>query len=134
MENFEKNFHKPQEEIDADLIEMRKESILQAHKVEKDNATEKQKELADIQGRKYETMLCVLMRRTGDNPELINGLNELIDALSHQVSFGDSEKPIHPGRVEELTAYLKEKSEELRWDVGGGNRPVHREQTWKWEK
>lgn len=125
MANIEKGPQDPKE------YSQEKSPYLELRDIERENATEMQKEIADIQEAKYAAALYELMRRTGNNPELINNLNAFLDALKHQAGFGDSESPIHPAKVKDLSDFMAEKAEELRWDVGGGNRPAHRKPTWK---
>ncbi len=98
-------------------------NILETRDSYKEHATELQKEVAEIHVAKLETTLYRLMSRTGDNPDLVNGLNELLNSLDHQSTFGDSEKPLADGRQKDLSDFLGQATKALRWTVGGGNRP-----------
>jgi len=91
--------------------------------VAKEASTETQKEIADIQGAKFETSLLRLMNRTENNPEIVNNLNEFLDALDHQSFYGDNSQNIGKGRQEDLAKFLGEAAKAARWTVGGGNRP-----------
>lgn len=90
----------------------------------KERSTEAQNEVADIQGAKLEMSLLRIMDRTENNPEIVNNLNELLNALEHQSFYGDSSQNIARGRQEDLGKFLGEAAKALRWTVGGGNRPA----------
>ena len=107
----------------VEIIEKRG-NILETRDLYKEHATELQKEVAEIHVAKLETTLYRLMSRTGDNPDLVNGLNELLNSLDHQSTFGDSEKPLTDSRQKDLANFLVESTKALRWTVGGGNRPA----------
>ena len=87
------------------------------------HSTELQKNVEGIQSAKYGILLLRLRERTENNSEIINNINELLDALDHQSSYGQSDRPISPFRQKELAEFLGEAAEALRWSVGGGNRP-----------
>jgi hypothetical protein len=63
------------------------------------------------------------MNRTENNPEIVNNLNEFLDALDHQSFYGDNSQNIGKGRQEDLAKFLGEAAKAARWTVGGGNRP-----------
>jgi hypothetical protein len=90
----------------------------------KEHSTEMQNEVVDIQEAKLGVTLRRLMQRSGDNPEIVNNLNSLLDALDHQSHYGDSAEDIGPGRQDDLQKFLGEAANALRWTVGGGNRPA----------
>jgi hypothetical protein len=90
----------------------------------KETSTDTQKEIADIQGAKLETSLLRIMNRTENNPDIVNGLNGILDALDHQSFYGDNSQNIAHGRQEDLAKFLGEAAKALRWTVGGGNRPA----------
>ena len=115
------------------------EIILIRREAARNAATETERNIMEAQSAKYEFILKTLMDRTQENGqlngELINALNQFIDALSHQATFGEPEKPLGKQRVEELVEFLNEKTQELRWDVGPGNRLADRENIkWKSKK
>ena len=123
MRNPERGSRSPEKPEKNPLIEMRDKY--------KEQATELQNNIAENQEARLGIALRELMRRTEDNTELVNNLNSFLQALEHQASFGESEEPLAKSRVEDLIAYFSEKSEELRWDVGGGNRRGDRKPTWE---
>ncbi|OGF64343.1 hypothetical protein A2661_02415 [Candidatus Giovannonibacteria bacterium RIFCSPHIGHO2_01_FULL_45_24] len=86
----------------------------------KESASELQKNTAEVQAAKYETILYRLMKRSGDNTDLVNALNEFLGALEHQSMFGNEDDPLSQKRVEELAKFVKEKAEELRPDQERG--------------
>ena len=108
-----------------------KNFYLEKRDIYKENATELQNNMAEIQEAKLGVAIRQLMKRTEDNPELVNKLNAFLDALMHQAELGDSEKPIGKAALEELIDYFGEKTEELRWDVGYGGRRADRKPTWE---
>jgi hypothetical protein len=114
--------------------EERRKGLLRTRDIYREHSNELEKNIAEVQGAKLETALLILMKRSDDNPELINNLNALLDALLHQANFGKSDELLGKGRREELTAWLEEKSEELRWDVGPGGRKADRKPTWEGKK
>ena len=63
------------------------------------------------------------MERSENNPDIVNNLNQFLDALEHQSFYGDSSQNITHGRQEDLAKFLGEAAKALRWTVGGGNRP-----------
>lgn len=83
----------------------------------REQATPLQKEVAEGQSVKYETMLLNLMRKTegrgGENAnvELINRLNRFIDTM---ISYGNEEdKPLEYEIISRLTNSLEKTSEDL---------------------
>ncbi|MBI2049943.1 MAG: hypothetical protein HYT35_00600 [Candidatus Staskawiczbacteria bacterium] len=101
-----------------------KKNILEYRDSYKEHATELQKEVAEVQAAKLETTLYKLMSRTGNNHELVNNLNWLLDSLDHQATFGDPSKPLHEARQKNLISFLEETAKALRFTVGGGERPA----------
>lgn len=90
----------------------------------REHSTELQKEGQEIQSAKLGTTLLRLMERSGDNKEIVDNLSEFLDGLDHQSFYGQSDKPIGPGRQKELAEFLGEAAKALRWTVGGGTRPA----------
>ncbi|MDO8486449.1 MAG: hypothetical protein Q7S77_02020 [Candidatus Staskawiczbacteria bacterium] len=101
-----------------------KENILENRDLYKGNATELQQEVAEAQAARLETILYKLMSRTENNPDLVNGLSELLGSLEHQAMFGDPIEPLNKSREKDLSSFLEETAKALRWTVGGGNRPA----------
>lgn len=85
------------------------------------SATEVERNVAQVQGAKYETALYRLMNRTGSNTALINSLNGFIGAIDHRSVYGKEEEQLSSEQIQKLTDFFKEKSEELRNLIG--NRP-----------
>mgnify|MGYP005846283137 CR=1 FL=1 len=54
------------------------------------------------------------MQRSENNPEIVNNLNEFLDALEHQSSFGNSSEDLNPGRQKDLSQFLQETAKALR--------------------
>ena len=81
-----------------------------------------ERNIAEVQGAKYETTLHRLMARTEGNPDLINALNGFLDALDNRSSFGWEDQPLGRGPTEALVRFFNEKGNELRYLWG--NRPT----------
>lgn len=92
--------------------------------------SEAHRNAAEMQAVKFETAILKLSRRTGGNTEIINAINKFVDSLTHQVEFGKDDEPLSKASEKDLTEYFEEKAEELRWDIGGRNRPADRKPTW----
>jgi|GEM_PF-5904658 len=86
-------------------------------------ATENQREIVEHQEAMLGSTLYTLMRRTENNPEIIKGLTELINALEHQANYGNSEREVGQERQKDVAEFLIEVAKALRWRVGGGNQP-----------
>lgn len=123
-------------EEELPLPESGKNFLVERRDQMREHASETQKKVSEIQGAKYETSLLKLMERTDDNPEIVNSLNEMLDALSHQATYGDSDKGLSGARQKELAEFMQEAAKALRWRVGGGNRnaaPEARPDFSKWQ-
>lgn len=120
----ENPFEKSDEPTPEEIREFTRSKLMENRDLYKEQATELQKNVAEAQSAKLETLLYRLMNRTKDNPELVNKMNNLLDALDHQSRFGEEDKKLAPGRQEDLTHFLEEAGKALRWTVGGGNRPT----------
>ncbi len=90
----------------------------------RERANDLEKNVEEIQSAKYGSALLRLMERTKDNTEIINNLNEFLDALEHQSQHGDSGQGLSESRQKELADFFAEAAKALRWKVGGGNRPA----------
>jgi len=92
----------------------------------REDATPVQQELASQHATMTENLSLDLTRRTAEgdknNIELVNAFAGLLGALEHHSTFGDSEKPLSKAHAEELTKFLKDMAEKLRWEVGPGGR------------
>lgn len=88
----------------------------------RENATELQRKVGELQAAKHETILYRLMSRTEDNSELTNSINGFLDALDHRSCFGDETKPLGKEATEKLVKFFQENAQELKelW----GNRPA----------
>ncbi|KKP31037.1 MAG: hypothetical protein UR22_C0031G0001, partial [Parcubacteria group bacterium GW2011_GWC2_32_10] len=86
-------------------------------------ATDEQKKAVEHQEAMLGSTLYTLMRRTENNPEIIKGLTDFINALEHQANYGNSERGVGPERQKDVAEFLTEAAKALRWRVGGGNQP-----------
>jgi hypothetical protein len=87
------------------------------------NSTKLERGVEEIQSAKYGAALLRLMKESGDNPEIVNSLNQFLDALDHQSRFGNEFKPLSPARQGEIATFIGEAAKALRWTVGQSGRP-----------
>ena len=74
----------------------------------RENATELQRNIAEYNSATFEMMLLTLLRRSDDNPELLETVKYLLDDLYHQANYGDPSKKISSKSQEKLTHGIKE--------------------------
>ena len=102
------------EEVRRHIVEMRDRS--------RESATELQRNIEESQSAIYGRVLLNIMKGTGDNPDIVNGLSELLRALDLHATASTSkesaDQPFSKERQEALANFLKETAEELR-SVGG---------------
>lgn len=76
-------------------------------------ASELQRGVAEPQAAKYETTLYRLLERTGNDPELVNAMNEFLGAVDLKSIFGESDKPLPKAELAHITKFFQEKTKEL---------------------
>lgn len=96
-----------------------KNSFLIARDAERKQATDLEKGVADAQVARYETSLLRLMRRTKDNPELVNALKHFIEAMEHRSIYGNLDEQLSANGVTALVEFFNKSADELRWLYGG---------------
>ena len=72
----------------------------------REEATPLQRNTAETQAAHYEAILLNLMKRTGDDVDLVNSLNGFIGALDNKAAFGHSEEQIPKPAQQRLTQTL----------------------------
>jgi hypothetical protein len=76
-------------------------------------ASDLQRSVAEVQAARYETSLYRLMERSGNNPELVNVLNNFTRILDRNSGVGVSDQPFTREQVEKLTKFFEEKTKEM---------------------
>ena len=81
----------------------------------RERANELERDIGEAQGAHYETIVYRLMRRTDDDPELVNALNDYLSALDIESWFGNPEEPMVPGKQREIIDRLKRQTQLMRF-------------------
>lgn len=119
------NFERPsQESNQEEQVEKPKNPILKMRDTVREHSTELRNNVAEIQAARYELAVQLLMERSSENTELINALNDFTKALETVSYRGQSDKPMSPVHIKEITNFLKEKAKELSDDTLTGNRGI----------
>ena len=80
----------------------------------RNRASDLQRRAAEIQAARYETTLYRLMKRSSNDRDLINVLNNFTRVLDSHSFYGVEDQPLLPTEVKRLTQFFEEKTEELR--------------------
>jgi CII-binding regulator of phage lambda lysogenization HflD len=91
--------------------EARKQQLLMQRDGMRENASELESAVTEIQVAKYEIALRRLMQRTDNNPEIVNALNQLLSRLDNQSHFGISDEKMPPTHVTELAQAILDSAE-----------------------
>lgn len=73
----------------------------------REGATTSQRRIAETQATHFEAILLNLMKRAGDDVDLVNSLNGFIKALDNKAAFGHSEEQIPKPAQQRLTQTLQ---------------------------
>ena len=79
----------------------------------RESATELQRDVAQKQAEMLELALYNIMQRTGNNPDIVNGLRDFIRELDIKGAYGASDKLLAPNLQEKLADFLRETVERL---------------------
>lgn len=79
----------------------------------RENSSQLERETAEWQSKTYEQSLLLLMRRSGDNVELINSMRDFVAALANRAMFGDSDEPLRSGQQADLVDFFTDASNRL---------------------
>lgn len=93
-----------------------KKSLKEIYLLERDSlkneASEIERNVAEIQTARYESALLRLMKKTDDNTELVNAMKEFIGRLEHR-SMITAENKLSPDSTARLVKFFEESSEKL---------------------
>lgn len=98
---------------------------------------ESERSISEIQAVKYETALLRLIRRTGGDAEIVNGLNAFIDGLERKSWFGQSDALLSNEYRQQLGQFLVQTAENLQFGMQWGGRASEEElnkQKVKWRE
>jgi hypothetical protein len=79
----------------------------------RNRATDLQRGVAEVQAARYETTLYRLMERSGNNPELLNALNNFTRVLDNRSFYGVSDELLAPNQIKRLSKFIEEKTKEM---------------------
>ena len=78
-----------------------------------EQCTDFERAIARQQADMYETAVLQLMRRSGDNPELVNSLAGFVRVLTNRSYFGEDDMPLRAGMQTDLIAFLQDATNRL---------------------
>ena len=98
-----------------------REATLRHRDLERGDATDLERGVSELQAARYETSLLRLMKRTGDNSQLINAMSDFLGGLDNLTFRGDgvSHLPANAEVVQKLTRFFAEGKNQLQFLVGG---------------
>lgn len=76
--------------------------------------SEDQRDTAKIQGERWETTLLKLQKRTSDDPELINVMNDFLSAFANSAAYGVSDEPLNKERQRLMEEFFKDAAKRLQ--------------------
>jgi hypothetical protein len=101
-----------------DNLDQKIDAIVQDWKAEAAMAHGLALEVGTIQRMRYETALLRLMRRTGNNTDLVNALNNFLIALDANSYFGAAHENMSEGATNQITEAINKAADEVRWACG----------------